>query len=69
MLVYKTIPELAEYILIHQKQILVEQFQRKSENLWIPTIYQAQDRLYFNSIDFYCPIENLNLYENLDQLL
>lgn len=64
---YKTIPELEEYILIHQKQILVERFQRKSENLWMPTIYQAKDTVYFNSIDFYCPIENL--YENLDQLL
>lgn len=33
---YKSIPEFEEYALIHQKQILVEQFQRRSDNLWIP---------------------------------
>lgn len=64
---YRTIPELEEYILIHQKQILLEQFQRKSDNLWIPQVYRTGDTLKFSSISFSCPIEAL--YENIAQLL
>lgn len=64
---YKTIPELEEYILIHQKQILVERFQRKSDNLWIPEIYRAGDNIELESISFSCAIAMF--YENIDQLL
>ncbi|MEO0758329.1 MAG: Uma2 family endonuclease, partial [Cyanobacteria bacterium J06648_16] len=64
---YKTIPEFEEYVLIHQSQILVERFQRKSENLWMPSVYRAGDDVLFNSIDFACPIAAL--YEKLQQLL
>jgi Uma2 family endonuclease len=64
---YKTISELEEYILIHQKQILVERFQRKSDNLWVPHIYRAGEALEFTSVDFSCDIEAL--YENIAQLL
>jgi Uma2 family endonuclease len=64
---YKTIAELEEYVLIHQKQILVEQFQRKSNDLWIPKMYQAGDIVEFASIDFSCSIESL--YENIAQLI
>ncbi|MEL7037545.1 MAG: Uma2 family endonuclease [Cyanobacteria bacterium J06592_8] len=64
---YKTIPELEEYILIHQKQILVEGFQRKSDNLWVPQIYPAGDNIEFLSISLTCAIAML--YENIDQLL
>jgi Uma2 family endonuclease len=63
---YKSIPELKEYILIHQDQILVEQFQRKSDTLWIPQIFRSGDQVTFVSINFCCPIEAL--YENLAQL-
>lgn len=63
---YKTIAEFEEYILIHQKQILVEQFQRKSNNLWVPQIYRAGDTIEFTSINFVCGIETL--YENIEQL-
>jgi Uma2 family endonuclease len=64
---YKTIPELSEYVLIHQKQILVERFQRKSDNLWIPHLYQATYTVEFTCIDFSCSIEAL--YENIPRLL
>jgi Uma2 family endonuclease len=64
---YKTIPELSEYVLIHQKQILVERFQRKSDNLWIPHLYQATDTVEFTCIGFSCSIEAL--YENIPRLL
>jgi len=64
---YKSISELEEYVLIHQKQILVERFQRKSDNLWIPQIYRAEDTVEFTSIGFSCQIEVL--YENVAQLL
>ena len=64
---YKTISEFEEYALIHQKQILLERFQRQSDNLWIPQIYRTGDTIEFSSIDFSCPIEAL--YENIAQLL
>lgn len=64
---YKTIAELEEYVLIHQRQILVERFQRKLNNLWVPQIYRASGTVEFDSIGFACPIENL--YENIEQLL
>jgi Uma2 family endonuclease len=64
---YKSNPEFAEYVLIHQKQILVERFQRKSDNLWVPKIYSTGDTINFATISFTCAIEAL--YENIAQLL
>ncbi|NJO50796.1 MAG: Uma2 family endonuclease [Leptolyngbyaceae cyanobacterium RM2_2_4] len=64
---YKTIVEFEEYILIHQKQILVEQFQRQSDNLWVPHIYRLGDTIELMSMGFTCPIEAL--YENVAQLI
>ncbi|MBE9101584.1 Uma2 family endonuclease [filamentous cyanobacterium LEGE 07170] len=63
---YKSIPELEEYVLVHQKQVLVERFQRKSDNLWMPQIYRAGETVEFASIGFACAIADL--YENLEQL-
>jgi Uma2 family endonuclease len=64
---YKTIAELAEYVLIHSKQILVERFQRKSDNLWVPQVYGAGSIVEFASIDFSCAIATL--YETIEQLV
>lgn len=64
---YKTIAELEEYVLIHQKQILVERFQRQANHLWIPTTYQAGEAIEFSSIGFTCAIETL--YENVALLV
>lgn len=64
---YKTISDFEEYILIHQTQILVERFQRKSDNLWVPHIYRAGETLEFTNVGFSCAIEAL--YENIAQLL
>jgi len=64
---YKTIVEFEEYVLLHQKQMLVEQFQRKSGNLWVPQIYRAGDTIKLASIGFSCAIATL--YENIEQLL
>jgi Uma2 family endonuclease len=64
---YKSIATLEEYVLVHQKQVLVEHFQRKSENLWLPTIYRSASLVTFASIDFTCPIEQI--YDNLNQLI
>jgi Uma2 family endonuclease len=64
---YKSILEFEEYILIHQKQILVERFLRKSNNLWVPHLYHAGDDVEFSSIGFSCAISNL--YENIAQLI
>ncbi|MGV0029319.1 Uma2 family endonuclease [Phormidesmis priestleyi] len=63
---YKSNPEFAEYVLVHQKQILVERFQHKSDNLWVPKIYSTEDTIEFASIGFTCAIEAL--YENIAQL-
>lgn len=60
---YKTIPEFQEYVLIHQKQILIERFERKYDNLWITQIYRTREIIEFGSIDFSCPIEAI--YENI----
>ncbi len=64
---YKLIPELEEYLLIHQQQILIEQFSRQSSDLWVPRIYRAGDKIEFSSIEFSCDISTL--YENISQLL
>ena len=63
---YKSIPELEEYALVHQKQVLVERFQRKSDNLWSPQIFQAGEQVVFESVGVMCEIADL--YENLDRL-
>ncbi|WP_366524989.1 Uma2 family endonuclease [Acaryochloris sp. IP29b_bin.137] len=63
---YKSIPELEEYVLIHQQQVLVERFQRKSDNLWVPQIYRTNEQVEFDSIGFTCAIADL--YDNLEQL-
>jgi Uma2 family endonuclease len=47
---YKSIPEFEEYVLIHQKQVLVGRFQRQADNLWIPQIARAGERVEFASI-------------------
>ncbi len=63
---YKTISELEEYVLIHQKQMLIEQFERKSNNLWIPKTYQHGDAIAFSSIRLSCSVADL--YANVAQL-
>jgi Uma2 family endonuclease len=63
---YKTAATLEEYVLIHQNQMLVERFQRKSNMLWVPQIYGVNDTVEFTSIQFSCPVDFL--YENIDQL-
>jgi len=63
---YQTIPELEEYLLIEQKKVIIEQYQRQSNNLWIPHIYHAGDLITINCINFSCPIEIL--YQNLEIL-
>ncbi|MFG6104852.1 Uma2 family endonuclease [Leptothoe sp. EHU-05/26/07-4] len=63
---YKSVAELEEYVLVHQKQVLVERFQRKSDNLWLPQVYRVGEQVEFESIGFMCNIETL--YENLEQL-
>jgi Uma2 family endonuclease len=64
---YKTIPELEEYVLIHQKQILVERFERKSDNLWVPQIFRDGDMLELESVGFSGAIATL--YENTNLLI
>jgi Uma2 family endonuclease len=64
---YKTIPTLEEYVLISQKQILIERYQRAAGNLWVPSIYQVGDIVEFSSINFHTPIAAL--YENMERLL
>jgi len=63
---YQSNPQLEEYVLVHQKQVLVERFQRKADNLWVPEVFRAGDRVQFTSIDFTCDMAAL--YENMDQL-
>lgn len=64
---YKTLSSLEEYVLIHQKQVLIERFLKKADNLWSTDIYREGDRVEFASIDFRCPITFL--YEKVGALL
>ncbi len=63
---YKTLSSLEEYVLIHQKQMLVERFLKKAENLWSTQTYRASDQIEFASIGYRCPIEFL--YEKVNAL-
>jgi Uma2 family endonuclease len=63
---YKTITELEEYVLVDQKQVLVEHFTYKSNHLWLPQTYRAGDTIQFTSIDLTCPIAALS--ENISQI-
>jgi len=64
---YQTIPELEEYVLVHQKQVIVERFWKVSGGQWLEQRYYADDRIEFKSIGFACPIEFL--YEKAEQFL
>jgi Uma2 family endonuclease len=64
---YKTIPELEEYVLIHQKQVLVERFERKTDNLWVPQIFRDGDTIELKSVGFSGAIASL--YENTNLLI
>jgi hypothetical protein len=61
---YKAIATFEEYVLIHQKQILVERFQRRGDNLWTPRIYPRGDAIEFDSIHSLA-----SLYENATRFL
>ncbi|MEM9265744.1 MAG: Uma2 family endonuclease [Cyanobacteria bacterium P01_F01_bin.13] len=63
---YKSILELEEYVLVHQKQVLVERFQRKSDNLWLPQVFGVGEQIVFESVGFRCEIADL--YEILNRL-
>jgi Uma2 family endonuclease len=64
---YKTIPELEEYVLIHQRQVLVERFERKSDNLWVPHVFRDGDAIQLESIGSLGEIASL--YENTNLLI
>lgn len=63
---YKTILELEEYGLVHQKKVCVERFSKGSDGIWLSRIYQSGDHVEFASIQLTCPIEFL--YENVETL-
>ncbi|MGC1306938.1 MAG: Uma2 family endonuclease [Phormidesmis sp.] len=63
---YKTIPELEEYVLVHQRQMLVERYLRKGE-LWVTQTYKTNDFIELMSIEFGCPIAFL--YRGAEQFL
>ncbi|MGB7417378.1 MAG: Uma2 family endonuclease [Thermosynechococcaceae cyanobacterium] len=63
---YKAIAELEEYVLVHQRQRLVEQFRRQFNTLWVPDVYRDGDMLEFASIGLSCSVADL--YENIAQL-
>lgn len=61
---YKTISELEEYVLVHQRQPLVERYLRKG-NLWITETYKADELVDLASIGFSCAISSL--YQGAEQ--
>ncbi|MEM8504860.1 MAG: Uma2 family endonuclease [Cyanobacteria bacterium P01_D01_bin.1] len=61
---YKTISELEEYVLVHQRQPLVERYLRKGD-LWVTEAYKADELVDFASIEFSCAISAL--YQGAEQ--
>lgn len=53
---YSELETLQEYVLINQKRMRVERFQRDAEGRWVLYRYNEGDELYLDSIDFHCPI-------------
>ena len=62
----KTVPDLEEYALVHQKQGLVERFRRKSDHLRLPQVFGAGENVEFESVGMEVLIADL--YENFNQL-
>ncbi|MEB3290027.1 MAG: Uma2 family endonuclease [Leptolyngbya sp.] len=63
---YRTIPELEEYVLVHQRQRLVERFERRGENLWVPQVVGDGETLELKSVGFSGQVTTL--YENTNLL-
>ena len=64
---YKTLETLTEYVLISQKEIMVECFRRNAEGNWVEQIYREEEEVEFASINFSCAIEAL--YRKVSLLL
>ena len=64
---YKTLETLTEYVLISQKEIMVECFRRNAEGNWVEQIYRSGEEVEFASINFSCAIEAL--YRKVSLLL
>lgn len=64
---YQTISNLEEYVLIHQKQALIERFERKSDNLWVPQVVRDNNTFELKSIEFSGLVSAL--YENTNLLI
>ncbi len=56
---YKTLETLTEYVLISQKEIMVECFRRNAEGNWVEQIYREGEEVEFASINFSCAIKLL----------
>jgi Uma2 family endonuclease len=62
---YRSIPELAEYILIDQSKYHVMQYNRLAENQWLLTEYVTEDEeLFLESIELQIPLSEI--YERVN---
>jgi Uma2 family endonuclease len=59
-MLYRSLPTLREYIIIHQKQIYVEQFSLDQESRWFLREYNNPDAvLRCASVDFQIPLREI----------
>lgn len=56
---YQTSPSLQEYVLINQAQMSVECFRLSESGSWVSQIYEQEDEVYFDSINFRCDVASI----------
>ena len=58
---YRTIPSFQEYVIVSQKKVRVEHFQRRPDGRWVLAVLGADDRLELESIGCEVAMEELYL--------
>lgn len=57
---YKHIPAFQEYVLVHQDRLVVEQFTRQRDGVWMPTLVQGRDAVMeLGSIGIQLPLQEV----------
>lgn len=58
---YRTIPSLKEYVLVSQKEVLVEHFRRQADGTWLLTVLGPGDRLRLPAIGAEIAVDEIYL--------
>ncbi len=58
---YRTIPALQEYVLVSQKEVLVEHFRRQPNGTWLLTVLGQGDRLRLSAVEAEIAVDEIYL--------